>query len=461
MKTIKTPIIPIQQEFATIDAPHNLDYEAICVFVALGFFLDDDTYWQDIKVLKPAHTHTLNDSGALIKSEPWFSWYHVPKVLSFDDVLEQFTDLFESIIASQIKKEPVILPLSGGIDSRTQAVALSKLEAKVQAYSYEFEGGYAETKIAEKIANACNFDFKSFIIKKGYLWDVLNDLSSINRCYSDFTHPRQMAILNDLKHMTGAFSLGHWGDVFFDSMHLPQLKPEAEVEVLKTKILKKGGLNLANDLWKHWDLKGTFEDYLNARLSHLLASISIEDTNAKFRAFKSMYWAPRWTTTNLSVFEAAHPITVPYYDDSMCDFVCTVPEQFLANRQLQIAYIKAQHQAVAKITWQNHRPFNLNTYTFNKMPFNVPYRIWNKMAREVRLLLKEPYIQRNWELQFLGIENDKQLRSYLFDENFHSLVPKDLITEFYSKFKTKAPLENAHPISMLLTLALWHKHYNN
>ena len=47
----------------------------------------------------------------------------------------------------------------------------------------------------------------------------------------------------------------------------------------------------------------------------LLDRIAIQNTSAKVRAFKSMYWAPRWTSINLSVFEAAHPITLPYYDD--------------------------------------------------------------------------------------------------------------------------------------------------
>ena len=51
MKTIKTPIIPRHQTFVEIkDQPHELDYKAICVFSALGFFLDTDTYWKDKKV---------------------------------------------------------------------------------------------------------------------------------------------------------------------------------------------------------------------------------------------------------------------------------------------------------------------------------------------------------------------------------------------------------------------------
>ncbi len=461
MKIIKSPILPLRQEFAKIDAPHELDYEAICVFTAIGFFLDTDTYWQDVKVLKAAHIHTIDSSGILLKSDSWFTWHTTPKLSSFDETLEEYSHLFESIIQSQITDNSVILPLSGGLDSRTQAVALSKLGVEVQAYSYQFEGGYAETKIAEKIAKACDFEFKSFEIKKGYLWSVIDELAHINGCFSDFTHPRQMAVLPELRGMTGVFSLGHWGDVLFDSMNLPQLKHETELEILKAKLLKRGGLELAQDLWLHWDLKGDFIDYLDARLHDLLNSISIEDTNVKFRAFKSMYWAPRWTTTNLSVFEAAHPITVPYYDDRMCEFICTAPEQFLANRQLQLAYIKNQRQDLARITWQDHRPFNLNTYCYDTLPYNLPYRIWNKAQREVGSLLGQPHIQRNWELQFLGDENDLQLRHHLFGAQAIELLSEPLISKFYNIFRAGSYLEHAHPISMLLTIAQWNRQFNN
>src|SRR5690606_10305843 len=105
----------------------------------------------------------------------------------------------------------------------------------------------------------------------------------------------------------------------------------------------------------------------------------------------------------LSVFEAAHPISLPYYDNRMCEFICTVPEEFLTDRKLQIAYIKQQNPALAKITWQDHRPFNLYNFSKNKSPNNLPFRVGNKLERIVKGKLGKPYIQRNWELQFLGM----------------------------------------------------------
>ena len=40
MKTIKTPIIPLRPTFVKVknQKNHDLDYKAICIFSAIGFF---------------------------------------------------------------------------------------------------------------------------------------------------------------------------------------------------------------------------------------------------------------------------------------------------------------------------------------------------------------------------------------------------------------------------------------
>jgi len=458
---MKTPIIPISPSFAKVQNPHELNKKAICIFTAIGFFLDQDSYWKDEVVLPAASENVLDKNGVLLESKPWFQWHYSPRDISFDQTLKEFTELFHTIIEEQVGNKKVILPLSGGLDSRTQAVALKVLGKEVHSYSYDFKGGYPETKIAKQIAEICGFEFQEFHIGKSYLWNSIEELAQINDCYSDFTHPRQMAIIDKFDNMGDVFSLGHWGDVLFDKMVAQQLTPEEELEVIFKKILKKGGLELATSLWKTWKLEGNFEEYLKTRIKKLLDAIPIKNSSAKIRAFKSMYWAPRWTAVNLSVFEKKKPITLPYFDDRMCEFICTIPEEYLADRKLQIEYIKQQNPEVAGITWQSEKPFNLYNFQKNKSPYNLPYRVINKLQRETKAILGKPYIQRNWELQFLGDENKKQLENYLFRSDLEKLVPKQITQDFYSKFETGDQVWYSHPVSMLLTLALKMKQIKN
>jgi hypothetical protein len=137
----------------------------------------------------------------------------------------------------------------------------------------------------------------------------------------------------------------------------------------------------------------------------------------------------------------------------MCEFICSVPERYLAGRQLQIAYIKKRMPKLAKLAWQAHYPFNLYNYTYNKAPWNLPYRVLNKIKQ---LENRQPFIQRNWELQFLGKDNDNHLTNWLFqNKKMDTVIPKKLTSKFYEQFKYKDAVFYSHPVSMLLTLSLF------
>ncbi|WP_040278191.1 asparagine synthase-related protein [Psychroserpens damuponensis] len=455
MKTITTSIIPIKQTFAKVHGEHTPNYEAICVFAAIGFFLGEDTYWKDEKVLQPGTTYVLDDNGYVISEEKVFNWFYKPRDISFQTALDEFTNLFESIVKEQVEGKKMLLPLSGGLDSRSQAVALKHLNADVHSYSYSFSGGFKEHKISEQIANACGFDFDSFLIPPNYLWNSLDQAASINKCYSEFTLPRQMAVLDQFKTMKGEFSLGHWGDVLFDRGIAVKDNDLSDLELIYKKVIKKGGLELAKGLWQSWDLEGDFESYLKTRIQTLLDQIDITDKSARIRAFKSLYWAPRWTSVSLRFFEAAHPINLPYYDDRMCRFICEIPEAYLGDRRLQIAYIKKRNPKLAKIEWQDHMPFNLYSYNETQLTKSLPYRIKSKLQREIKGLMGKKYIQRNWELQFLGNDNASKLKSHLFDNDFQMFLGSNIAHVMYENFKNKDAVFYSHSVSMLLTLSLW------
>lgn len=457
METIKTSIIPTHQQFVKVKGPHELDKKAICIFAATSYFLGTDTYWKDEKVLPPGTVNTIDNDGYWVDSKPWFQWYYKPRDISFDQAVKEFTELFHTICREQIPTDTILLPLSGGLDSRTQAVAYSKLGNPVVSYSYSFHNGYREGDISRQIAKVLGYEYHDMTIPPGYLWEKIDELAKLIKCHTEFTHPRQMAVIDEFRKMNGVFTLGHWGDVLFDAVAPKDLTEEtAEAWILK-KIVVKGGQELAEALWKEWELEGTFMDYLRQRTREIWDGIKIENMSAKARAYYSSTRAPRWTNLGFAIFENTNPIEAPYYDDRMAEFICSIPEAYLADRKIQIAYLKNQSPEVARITWQDQRPFNLFNYHQNRMPYNLPYRVVNKLKRELNSKLGKHYTQRNWELQFLGKENDKKLQEHLFADNLHPFLSKELRTRFYNNFRNKDMVQYSHPVSMLLTLAVWYK----
>ena len=221
-------------------------------------------------------------------------------------------------------------------------------------------------------------------------------------------------------------------------------------------------MELAKELWNHWGLKSSFESYITDRLNKLYRNINVDHPSARMRAFKSLYWAPRWTSINLSIFKRAGEIILPYYSDEMCKFICTVPERYLGGRKIQIEYIKKNCPEAAQIPWQKFYPLNL----YNYQQFNHPHYYIIRAVRKAKRVLgqylsKSPdLITRNWELQFLGVQNFTELKKNLLKSNkFNKLIPRTIIKKYLDKFQ-RNPVKYAHPISMLLTLAVFSdRHY--
>lgn len=427
----------------------QLDLEAIVFFCAAGFFAENDTYWKDAK------WNELN-----FDSKPW---HYTPKKITLDEAVDEFASLFHTIVKEQVSNNKVILPLSGGLDSRTLAVAMQQLKMEPFTYSYTFKGSFGETKYGKQIAKTAGWEFMDIEIPPSYMWDKLEASGKVNGCYSEFTHARQVAVAEELSHKGDIWLLGHWGDVLFDDMGVDSNSSfSQQVDVLYKKVLKKGGKELAEDLWNAWNLPGTFEKYLRERLERMHARIPIEDANARVRAFKSLYWATRWTSTNLHYFNQYKPMSLPYYDDRMCKFTMTIPENLLASRQIQIEYIKKYSPELAKVPWQDKAPYNLFNYHKQFSLHHLPYRVKNKAKYMLRdKVLGKKLIQRNWEIQFLGKENDEALKSWLFDNSkFLSLVPKEIVEKYYSNFLDGDQVYWSHPLSMLLTLSVFSKQNN-
>ncbi len=431
---------------------NTLDLPAIATFCAFGFFLDDDTYFTDSKYQYP-------DSFS-----PWleefakFKWYYNPRDITLGQATDEFAELFTSIIESQVRDKKVILPLSGGLDSRTQAAALKILGKKVHAFSYRFKGGLDETSYARRIAEECGFAFENWQVSTGYLWNKIGELARLNNCYTDFTHPRQMAFSGNYRELGEVFSLGHWGDVLFDGTAIPDnLTDDQQTELLLKKFTRKGGAQLAEDLWRAWNLPGTWNVYIMQRFRKLLDQFPVmSNTWARIRAFKSRYWATRWTAANFTIFANERPVTAPYFDTRMCSFVCTLPESLLLGRKIQIEFLKKHMPELARIPWQDHRPYNLFNYQLDRTPLNIPYRVMQKGIRVLRQVTGTRYVMRNWELQFTGTENDNNLRNHLSGLGApESFVPTQVIRKYYNEFKNGNRLLHAHPLSMLLTLSVF------
>ena len=468
---INIPIIPVDQIFYSTSTREliqwkdtrdlEIDYQAIAIFCALGFMLDDDTYYKDIKTCKPSTKYDINNNIIKKVKKNW-QWNYTPREITFLEIQDEFSSLLEKLVENKIENKRILLPISGGIDSRTLFASV-KNRSELTLSSYEFQDGFSESETGRRLSEHFNIPFYSQKIQKGYLWNKLDKLHQSNHCFTDFTHPRQIDAIGQWKGLGDVILLGHWGDVLFDKQtDSDDISYEEQLIQLKRKFFKPGGVELADNLWKYWGLEGSFDSYITDRLDRLYCKIKIDHTSARLRAFKSLYWAPRWTSINLSIFSQAGEMVIPFYSDEMCKFICTVPERHLEGRKIQLEYIKKHCPEAAQIPWQKYYPLNIYQYQWFNHPVYYPVRTMRKVKRLLQeyLFKSHDLVTRNWELQFLGENNLLQLKNNLMKRSkYNKLIPKKIIRDYLEKFEVD-PVKYAHPVSMLLTLAIFSDRVN-
>jgi asparagine synthase (glutamine-hydrolysing) len=92
----------------------GFNYEALAVFLRLGFFLGDETAWANRRIAAPPG---MND---VARTTLWDTPQPVATVRdrTRSELVDTYTELFREAVSRWLPAEPFALPISGGADSR-------------------------------------------------------------------------------------------------------------------------------------------------------------------------------------------------------------------------------------------------------------------------------------------------------------------------------------------------------
>lgn len=307
-------------QLARTESKRELDWEGLATFLAFGFFLDDRTYYQDIRVLQPASVYRIARDGHLISHRRYWEWHHtVDESRSYDDTVEQYDALLKQAVGRCMDGRP-ILPISGGLDSRSLAYAMPD-GPETQSYSYGYTPDSVETRIAAQIAASRGFTFDSHVIQP-YLFARLPEITQILHGCQDVTQARQMSLNGWVSERADAVLTGLWGDVWCDQMGLADGLPAgvAIVDQILRRFKKRG----SDWLWDHvvvpsFPQHDTASGYLSGRIQEHLSNFEFEDVDFQVKAYKTSQWAFRWSNASLRGFEPGGSPRIPYYDVDLID----------------------------------------------------------------------------------------------------------------------------------------------
>jgi hypothetical protein len=427
----------------------KLDWPALTGFFCFGFFPQDRTHYDDVRVVRPASRYDFDGSGRLVRQQTYWHWEPLTDhKRSERDTLHEFGAVLGAAVADQTNRGTVALPLSGGLDSRTVAALLPK-HTSVQAYSYGYSPKSVETQIAGRIARVKGLKFYSHVIQP-YLMETIPTVMEAVEGFQDVTQARQAAIADWLNDRADYVLAAHWGDVLCSDMGCSDGSDGWSQSLLRFK--KRG---------RSWLLENVCRNQLNGESPEKVAECllrsefnqlqHIKDPDFRVKVLKTRQWAHRWTLASVRMYQkAAYPRT-PFLDPRVLNFFGTVPTWMLRQRRLQIEYLKAFCPDVARIVWQKYGASLYHFQHYNS--WLLPKRIYEKASRIVR----GPEVSRNWELQFFSPGRQDRLYEMLtrkssFLSQITSLTDVRSLLERFSQEKSPA---DAYTVSMLLTMEAW------
>ena len=439
----------------------RLDWPALSAFFACGFFPADRTFFDDVRVLRPASHLVFSASGELLSEKRYWDWRHAPsRTRSYEDTVAEFAATFHEVLDEETVSGRIAVPISGGLDSRSTFAALTRAGApareRLWCYSYGYSEDSIETRIARRVAEARGVPIETRSVGP-YLFDRLPAVLGCIEGFQDLTQARQAVMAERLAERSDAVIAAHWGDVWLDDMGLAG---KVDVDPAKVsahafhKVAKKGRewllAEVAGPRLPGEDPEAIARTFVDRELERLGA---IAEPDFRVKAFKTEQWSFRWTLASLRMYQAGAYPRLPFYDTRMTDFFATVPTDFVAGRRLQIDYLKRYAPDLARITWQ---AFGTDLYWHRYFDtWLLPWRAARKAARLVRGRPEAP--QRNWEVQFSGSGRETLRRALLAPgSRVHELVDRERIQRLLEEFFA-SPLEKGrgYTVSMLLTFSEW------
>lgn len=118
----------------------TLDQSSYECFMDLGYLMGEHTWFEHIKLIKPATILELDINTNSITQEYYWTWGEIkPSNLSFDEAVDKLGELFIEAVARRFNPDEKIgISLSGGLDSRAIFAAVNHLYPDYKGYAYTF-----------------------------------------------------------------------------------------------------------------------------------------------------------------------------------------------------------------------------------------------------------------------------------------------------------------------------------
>ncbi|MDL1969041.1 MAG: asparagine synthase-related protein [Deltaproteobacteria bacterium] len=451
------------------DFPKKIDQQGLADFMALGYSTQDRTFFVNIKLLPPASVATFKSDGNLSIKKYWDYSFH-----SEDDPLwleEDYVDQFAEMLAKATQRQidpnkSIALPLSGGLDSRTLAGVLDRLDFKgeVKAFSYGNQCAY-DVAYGRNIAKNVGYEHGFIPIESTYLRDqaerfvwLLEGTVNCLNAHMLLTYPfiRENSLDSIMTGFFGDIICGSWSHFYSLGVH----GGTDDEGIIKSQYALHADIMKDKDMAVY--MKDSIYQTVRGKTFETLRSRYFQ-CPSRNRYFRSRYFSTlerqrQYTSFNLHVFDFVAEVASPFLDCDFVDFIYHVPSELMIFQNLYRKMIVKYLPKVASV------PHNET-----KLPLNVS---WIRKGLQWRWegLIRNPLIRATIGRRYAKM-NDNYLNTHeAIKTGSRDFVEKsvrnnEFLAQFFKIERVNELLDNhlsgkAHEpskITALLTLALWSK----
>jgi asparagine synthase (glutamine-hydrolysing) len=333
----------------------HFNEENAAEFMVVGYVTGNETLFDGIKQIRNGEFLIYQKNENRLKTSCYFRFFHrnyyeLPEGQLLEMLDQIFVNTFSRLIESTVKQgKKLIVPLSGGLDSRIIVAMLKRLGVNdVTCISYGRKGN-RESIISKKVAEALGYDwlFVKYTAQKwhecynskeaDYFQKWAGNLSSLPHL-QDFLALRELKTLGKLPD-SSAFVPGHSGDMLAGS-HIPHYyldnSRSYDSETFLVDSLKKN-----YNLWK-WpsELEHTFKEKINKSTTGL----EIKDNETCANAIEFFDFNERqakFIVNSVRAYEFfGYEWRIPLWDTELIDFFLKVPIKYRISQNLYKKYAR-------------------------------------------------------------------------------------------------------------------------
>lgn len=307
----------------------QIDNNSIAEFISLGNILNGKSLFSNINNILPASINVFRNSQNIR-----IIYYSVKQkkldVLSYSDLIDRLSTKFHNAVIRRIKTDPVVIRLSGGIDSRLILACLLEEKKEIHAETYFLRLKEVEKDALYSSALAKKYEFEHMCFPKASSTNLIDRIKGIT------------------KNPTYRFN-GIWGGEIFGGTKFIRSRNilESAKRAFKDKFSNKfiATLTLCPEMTLNDNLR-------DLPFNHIESNYLYFYFTCCSRSFLSSEQGIGWERPNFFFFGNG---LYPFTDCDFLELVFSLNPDFLKGRKLSIELLMHKHHDILNIPWMSNK----------------------------------------------------------------------------------------------------------